>query len=96
MCADEKLTAFYRIRIGDLQRDSREISLLRKSAAGSGSQALPRSRLPGPLAEPFRALATQLSPQDGQAEQSEAQERNCRAAIRHASPSDHEREVLVR
>ena len=40
-------------------------------------------------------LATQLSPQGSQAEQSAAQQKNGRAAIRH-SPSDDEREVLVR
>jgi hypothetical protein len=41
-------------------------------------------------------LATQFAPQASQAEQTETEQRNCRAAIGHASPSDDEREVLVR
>ena len=41
-------------------------------------------------------LATQLSPQGSQAEQTETEQRNCRAAIRHPSSSDDEREVLIR
>src|SRR5205814_10160708 len=40
-------------------------------------------------------LATQFAPQGSQAEQSATEQRNCRAAIGHASPSDHEREVLA-
>ena len=33
-------------------------------------------------------LATQFAPQGSQAEQSETEQRNCRAAIGHPSPSD--------
>jgi len=64
-----KADGVYGITIGDSQRDSSEISLLRKSAPGQGSQALPRSRLPRPSAKPFRGLATQSAPQSSQAEQ---------------------------
>ena len=42
------------------------------------------------------ALATQFAPQRSQAEHSETEQRNCRAAIGHSSRFDHEREVLVR
>jgi hypothetical protein len=42
------------------------------------------------------ALATQFAPQGNQAERSESEQRNCRAAIGNTSPSDYEREVLVR
>ncbi len=41
-------------------------------------------------------LATQFAPQRSQAEHSETEQRNCRAAIGHSSRFDHEREVLVR
>jgi hypothetical protein len=41
-------------------------------------------------------LTTQFAPQGGQSEESESEQRNCRPAIGHPSPSDYEREVLVR
>ena len=54
-----------------------------------------RARLPE-LSFLRNGLATQFAPQCSQAEQSATEQRNCRAAIGNASPSDHEREVLVR
>jgi hypothetical protein len=75
--ADEKLTAFLELESAISQHDWLKISLPQKSAAGPGSQALPRSRLPGPLAKPFRGLASQFAPQSSQAEQSATKQRNC-------------------
>ena len=52
-----------------------------------------------PLAKPVRGLASQLAPQGGRAEQTETEQRNCRAAIgdtRDTHRPDLEREVLVR
>jgi hypothetical protein len=43
-----------------------------------------------------QVLATQFAPQRSQAEQTATEQRNCRAAIGNASPSNDEREVLIR
>jgi hypothetical protein len=59
----------------------------------------PRSPYEGPLppeGPPLDTLAAQFAPQGNQAERSESEQGQCRAAIRHTSGSNLKREVLVR
>jgi len=83
--ADEKLPAFLGLE-----------SAIRSATRAKSAcyENLPPDAAAKPY--PFRGLATQLAPQRSQAEQTETEQRNCGAAIRHPSPSDDEREVLVR
>jgi hypothetical protein len=75
--ANEKLTAFWnsnpRFAAGLVGNQ-----LVMKICRRAGQPGLTNDHdCPGPLAKPFRVLATQFAPQGSQAEQSATEQRNC-------------------